>query len=95
MTLGFVYFVFLPSIATTLLAGRMVQRFGTRPALWGGLGVAAAGHLVLRSFMSATVAPSMPVMLFAGVAALAGLVAAQPEAFIRAWRSSRIARRFE
>ena len=31
MQLGFVYFVFLPSIVTTLLAGRVVHRFGTRP----------------------------------------------------------------
>ena len=33
MTLGFIYFVFLPSIATTPLAGREVKRFGTRPTL--------------------------------------------------------------
>ena len=31
MTLGFVYFVFLPTITTTPLAGRAVKRFGTRP----------------------------------------------------------------
>jgi MFS transporter, YNFM family, putative membrane transport protein len=43
MTLGFIYFVFLPSIATTPLAGRAVQRFGTRPTFWGSLLVAAAG----------------------------------------------------
>ena len=30
MQLGFVYFVFLPSIFTTPLAGRAVQRFGTQ-----------------------------------------------------------------
>ena len=59
------------------------------------IGVAAAGHLLLRTFMSATVAPAMPVMLFAAVAAIAALVAAQPEAFIRAWRTSRTARTFE
>jgi YNFM family putative membrane transporter len=35
ITLGFVYFVFLPSIATTPLAGRAVKRFGTgRPSEW-------------------------------------------------------------
>ena len=34
MTLGFVYFVFLPAIATTPLAGRAVKRFGTRPTFW-------------------------------------------------------------
>jgi predicted MFS family arabinose efflux permease len=43
MTLGFVYFVFAPSIVTTLLAGRAVQAFGTRPTVWGALAVAGAG----------------------------------------------------
>jgi predicted MFS family arabinose efflux permease len=43
MVLGAVYLVFLPSIVTTPLAGRAVDRFGTRKALWGGLAVAAAG----------------------------------------------------
>jgi predicted MFS family arabinose efflux permease len=43
MTLGFVYFVFAPSIVTTLYAGRAVQSFGTRPTLWGSLAVAGAG----------------------------------------------------
>lgn len=56
MTLGFVYLVFAPSLVTTLLAGRAAQAFGTRPALWGGLGVAAAGLPLL-------LAPSLPVVL--------------------------------
>jgi MFS transporter, YNFM family, putative membrane transport protein len=43
MSLGFVYFVFLPSIATTLLAGHAVQFVGARASLWLGLGVAALG----------------------------------------------------
>jgi cyanate permease len=43
MTIGFVYFVFLPSIFTTPLAGRLVQSLGTQPTLWGGLAVAGAG----------------------------------------------------
>ena len=43
MQLGFVYFVFLPSVLTTLLAGRAVHRLGTRPTLWGSLAIAAAG----------------------------------------------------
>jgi MFS transporter, YNFM family, putative membrane transport protein len=42
-TLGFVYFVFLPAMAITPLAGRAVQRFGTRLAFWGALLVAALG----------------------------------------------------
>jgi MFS transporter, YNFM family, putative membrane transport protein len=56
MDLGFVYFVFLPSIITTLLAGRAVARFGTRPAIWGALTVAMAGlPLMLSSHLSEVV----------------------------------------
>lgn len=40
MSLGFVYFVFLPSILTTPLAGRIVELFGARIAIWFGLGAA-------------------------------------------------------
>ncbi|HUU23939.1 MAG TPA: MFS transporter [Methyloceanibacter sp.] len=43
MTLGLIYFVFLPSILTTPLAGRAVQRFGTRPTFWASLLVAGVG----------------------------------------------------
>ncbi len=43
MSLGFAYFVFLPSIFTTPLAGRAVQRFGTRTTLVGSLVLAVAG----------------------------------------------------
>jgi MFS transporter, YNFM family, putative membrane transport protein len=43
MTLGTVYFVFVPSIVTTPLAGVVVQRLGTRPAIWLGLAIAAIG----------------------------------------------------
>lgn len=43
MQLGYVYFVFLPSILTTPLAGTAVARFGTRPTFWAALGVAAIG----------------------------------------------------
>lgn len=49
MQLGFVYFVFLPSIITTLMAGAASQRFGTRPALWGALALAGAGLPLLLS----------------------------------------------
>src|SRR5439155_5935335 len=49
MDLGFVYFVFLPSIGTTLFAGRAVARFGTRPAIWGALAVAAIGLPLMLS----------------------------------------------
>jgi MFS transporter, YNFM family, putative membrane transport protein len=47
MELGFVYFVFLPSVLTTPLAGRAVGRLGTRPTFWGSLGLAGAGLVLL------------------------------------------------
>jgi len=43
MQLGFVYFVFLPSVLTTPLAGRAANRFGTRRTLWASLAVAGIG----------------------------------------------------
>jgi MFS transporter, YNFM family, putative membrane transport protein len=43
MQLGFVYLVFLPSVVTTLLAGRAAHRWGKRPTLWGSLLLAGAG----------------------------------------------------
>jgi len=43
MQLGFVYFVFLPSLFTTLLAGWAVRRIGELRTLWAGLAVAAFG----------------------------------------------------
>ena len=63
MALGFVYFVFLPSILTTPLAGRAVARFGAGPTLLGALGAAAAGLPLL-------VLPSLPAVL-AGLALVA------------------------
>ena len=47
MELGFVYFVFLPSVVTTLLAGRAVHRWGTRLALWSSLALAGLGMPLL------------------------------------------------
>jgi YNFM family putative membrane transporter len=43
MSIGFVYFVFLPSILTTPLAGRAVAAIGVRPTFWASFAVAAAG----------------------------------------------------
>ncbi|MGX4806126.1 MFS transporter [Bradyrhizobium guangdongense] len=43
MDLGLIYFVFLPSIVTTLLAGRVVSRLGIRPTIWCALAVAGVG----------------------------------------------------
>jgi predicted MFS family arabinose efflux permease len=57
MTLGLVYFVFLPSILTTPFAGRAAHRFGTRRTIWGGLLVAALGlPLLLAPSLQAVVA---------------------------------------
>jgi predicted MFS family arabinose efflux permease len=49
MMLGAVYFVFLPSIVTTPLAGRVVARVGARPALWGSFALAGLGLPMLLS----------------------------------------------
>jgi predicted MFS family arabinose efflux permease len=60
MSLGFVYFVFLPSVFTTPLAGRAVAAIGTRPTFWASFAVAAIG---------------VPLLLIADLTAvLAGLV---------------------
>jgi len=57
MDLGLVYFVFLPAVVTTLLAGKAVARFGTRPAIWGALSVAAIGlPLMLSSHLAEVLA---------------------------------------
>jgi predicted MFS family arabinose efflux permease len=57
MDLGLVYLVFLPSIVTTLLAGRTVALMGTRPTIWAALGVAALGlPLMLASHLAEVLA---------------------------------------
>jgi MFS transporter, YNFM family, putative membrane transport protein len=56
MGLGLVYLVFAPSILTTLMAGAVANRVGTRPALWTGLGAALVG-------LPLVLAPSLPVVL--------------------------------
>jgi predicted MFS family arabinose efflux permease len=64
MALGFVYFVFLPSVLTTPLAGRAVQRFGTRPTLWGALALAGAG---LPLLLAPSLVPVIAGMALVGV----------------------------
>lgn len=56
MMLGTVYFAFLPSVVTTPLAGRIVARIGTRPALWASFAVAMAG-------LPALIASDLPALL--------------------------------
>ena len=70
MTLGVIYFVFLPAMAITPLAGRAVKRFGTRPAFWGALLVAALGLPLL-------ILPSLPAVLLGMVLVGTGTFFAQ------------------
>jgi hypothetical protein len=57
MSLGLVYFVFLPSMVTTPLAGAVAARLGTRPTFWSALALAGAGlPLVLLPSLAAVLA---------------------------------------
>src|SRR5262249_18802172 len=57
MSLGLVYFVFLPSMFTTPLAGRIASRFGSRRSFWVSLGIAAIGlPLILLPNLAAVLA---------------------------------------
>src|SRR5262245_37637506 len=57
MALGFVYFVFLPSILTTPFAGAVARRIGTRPTFWSALALAGLGLplLLLPSLLAVIV----------------------------------------
>ena len=59
------------------------------------MAVAAAVHVVLRSFLSSTVAPAMPLGLYVVMAAGGALIAWQADAFHRAWHGSRVSRLFK
>jgi MFS transporter, YNFM family, putative membrane transport protein len=65
MMLGAVYLVFLPSIATTPLAGYAVGKFGTRPTIWVSLGLAMVGLPLLLTQTLFTVLAGM-VLVAAG-----------------------------
>ncbi len=56
MSIGLVYFVFLPAVFTTPMAGHMVGRIGTQPAMRLSLGIALAGTPLL-------LLPSLPAIL--------------------------------
>jgi len=60
MALGFVYFVFLPSMFTTPVAGKVAARFGARATFFASLAFALAGLPMLLS-------ASLPIVL-AGLA---------------------------
>jgi MFS transporter, YNFM family, putative membrane transport protein len=70
MTLGLVYFVFLPAIFTTPLAGRAVARVGTRKSLVAALLAAGAGLPLL-------LAPYLPLVLTGMVLVACGTFFAQ------------------
>lgn len=73
MSLGFVYFVFVPSVLTTPLAGRAVPRFGVRPTFWASFAVAAAGLPLLLT-------PSLTLVLSGLVLVAVGTFFAQAAA---------------
>ena len=73
MGIGFIYLVFLPSIITTPLAGRAVQRLGTQKTIWGSLAVAGIGLPLL-------VAPSLGAVLLGMVVVGVGTFFAQAAA---------------
>jgi predicted MFS family arabinose efflux permease len=70
MALGIVYFVFLPSMITTPLAGKLVARIGARPSCLAGLIVAGIGLPLL-------VLPSLPAVLTGMVLVAVGTFFAQ------------------
>ena len=70
MQLGLVYFVFLPALLSTPLAGRLVARLGTRAAFWAGLGAAGVGLGLL-------LLPALPAVLAGLVLVGAGTFLAQ------------------
>jgi predicted MFS family arabinose efflux permease len=70
MSLGLVYFVFLPSMFSTPAAGRAAIAFGTRRALWTGLLIAGLGLPLL-------LVPSLASVLFGMVLVGVGTFFAQ------------------
>ena len=64
MTLGYIYFVFLPAIFTTPLAGRVAARIGARRTLWLSLALAGAG---LPLLLLSSLAPVMAGLVLVGV----------------------------
>jgi MFS transporter, YNFM family, putative membrane transport protein len=84
MAIGLVYFVFIPSIITTPLAGNAVSRFGTRRVLFMSLAVAGLGlPLIMLPYLVAVV-PGLALVaigtFFAQAAATGFVSRAAPEA---------------
>lgn len=64
MALGLVYFVFLPAMVTTPLAGRAASRLGPRPTFFASLGLALAG---LPLLLAGTIAPVVGGLVLVGI----------------------------
>ncbi len=64
MALGLIYFVFLPSMVTTPLAGSVANRFGPRPTFFASLGLAVAG---LPLLLAPAVGPVVAGLTMVGV----------------------------
>lgn len=64
MALGLVYFVFLPSMITTPMAGAVASRFGPRPTFFASLGLALAG---LPLLLAGQIAPVVAGLTMVGV----------------------------
>ena len=73
MAIGFVYFVFLPSMFTTPAAGGLVRRFGSRTTVWAGLAVALAG---LPLLIAPSLTPVAAGLVLVGVGTFAAQAAA-------------------
>jgi predicted MFS family arabinose efflux permease len=66
MAIGFVYFVFLPSMFTTPAAGNLVRSFGSRTSVRGGLAAALVG---LPLLIAPTLLPVAAGLMLVGVVA--------------------------
>ncbi len=84
MAIGLVYFVFIPSIITTPLAGNAVSRFGTRRTLFMSLAVAGLGLPLITLPYLVAVVPGLALVaigtFFAQAAATGFVSRAAPEA---------------
>jgi predicted MFS family arabinose efflux permease len=59
MAVGLVYFVFLPAMATTPVAGGFARRFGVRRTIWGALAIALIGLPLIIAPSLGTVASGL------------------------------------
>ncbi|MGF1445636.1 MAG: MFS transporter [Pikeienuella sp.] len=62
MLLGLVYFVFLPAIFTTPLAGKTARRYGARPVFWASCAAATLGLALMAVPSIWAVLPGMAIV---------------------------------